>query len=119
MGGIDGLLGASFSTYERFLLRKAVGGDYLMDIDHALTDPGFFADHDPHPLWQQLRREDPIHWTEGRVRPFWSITRYDDIVAAFSEPNLFTSSRGVIVPSSPEMEEVTPETLGAGQMMIM
>ena len=90
-----------------------------MDIDHALTDPGFFADHDPHPLWQQLRREDPIHWTEGRVRPFWSVTRYDDIVAAFSEPNLFTSSRGVVVPSNREVEQETPEMMGAGQMMIM
>jgi cytochrome P450 len=90
-----------------------------MDIDRALTDPGFFADQDPHPLWRQLRREDPIHWTEGQVRPFWSITRYDDIVAAFSEPTLFTSTRGVIVPSSPAMEEMTPEMIGAGQMMIM
>ncbi len=90
-----------------------------MDIDQALTDPAFFADHDPHPLWQQLRREDPIHWTEGRVRPFWSITRYDDIVAAFSEPNLFTSSRGVVVPSSPELEREPSERMGAGQMMIM
>jgi cytochrome P450 len=50
-----------------------------MDIDRALTDPGFFVDNDPHPLWQQLRREDPVHWTEGLVRPFWSVTRYDDI----------------------------------------
>src|SRR5260370_25171306 len=90
-----------------------------MDIDRALTDPGFFVDQDPHLLWQQLRREDPIHWTEGGVRPFWSITRYDDIVAAFREPNLFTSTRGVVVPSSPEVEQVAPEMMGAGQMMIM
>ena len=90
-----------------------------MDIDRALTDPGFFVDNDPHPLWQQLRREDPIHWTAGLVRPFWSVTRYDDIVAAFSEPNLFSSMRGLIIPSSPEMEQLTPEMMGAGQMMIM
>ncbi|MGH7842295.1 MAG: cytochrome P450 [Candidatus Binataceae bacterium] len=90
-----------------------------MEIDRALTDPAFFADGDPHPLWQRLRREDPVHWTEGLVRPFWSITCYDDIVAAFSEPNLFTSTRGLIVPSSPEMEQLTPEMAGAGQSMIM
>jgi len=90
-----------------------------MNIDHALTDPGFFVDHDPHPLWQQLRREDPVHWTEGLVRPFWSVTRYDDIVAAFSEPNLFTSTRGLFVASSIEMEQFTPEMMGAGQAMIM
>jgi len=86
-----------------------------MDIDHALTDPGFFADHDPHPLWQQLRREDPVHWTEGLVRPFWSVTRPDDIVGVFSEPNLFTSERGLNLPSSPEMEHLTPEMMGAGR----
>ncbi len=75
--------------------------------------------NDPHPLWQQLRREDPVHWTQGLVRGFWSLTRYDDMVAVFSEPNLFTSTRGLIVPSSREMEQLTPETMGAGQMMIM
>jgi cytochrome P450 len=66
-----------------------------------------------------LRQEDPIHWTRGIVSPFWSVTRYDDIIAAFSEPNLFSSMRGLIVPSSPEMEALTPEMQGAGQMMIM
>ena len=91
-----------------------------MDIDRALTDPGFFVDNDPHPVWAQLRREDPVHWTAGLVRPFWSVTRYDDIVAAFAEPNLFSSQRGVLtIPSSREMEQITPEMMGAGKMMIM
>jgi cytochrome P450 len=88
-------------------------------IDRALTDPGFFVNNDPHPLWRQLRHEDPVHWTQGLVRPFWSVTRYEDMVAVFGQPNLFTSTRGLIVPSSPEMEQVTPEMMGAGEMMIM
>jgi cytochrome P450 len=89
------------------------------NIDHALTDPAFFVTNDPHPLWKRLRNEDPIHWTQGLVSPFWSITRYDDIVAVFCEPNLFTSMRGLLIPSSPEMEQLTPERMGAGEMMIM
>ena len=32
-------------------------------IDRALTDPGVFVNNDPHPLWKQLRHEDPVHWT--------------------------------------------------------
>jgi cytochrome P450 len=88
-------------------------------IDRALTEPGFFVNNDPHPLWRQLRHEDPVHWTQGLVRPFWSVTRYEDMVAVFGQPNLFTSTRGLIVPSSPEMEQVTPEMMGAGEMMIM
>jgi cytochrome P450 len=90
-----------------------------MNIDHALTDPAFFVANDPHPIWKRLRQEDPIHWTRGSVSPFWSVTRYDDIVRVFCEPNLFSSMRGLIVPSSPEMEELTPEMMGAGDMMIM
>src|SRR5215475_5093297 len=89
------------------------------DIDNALSDPGFFVDNDPHPLWRQLREEDPIHWTEGQGRPFWSITRYDDVVAVATQPSLFTSSQLISLPASEEMEQVTPEMFGSGQMMLM
>jgi cytochrome P450 len=88
-------------------------------IDEALSDPGFFVEHDPHPLWRQLREEDPIHWTEGLVRPFWSITRYDDIIAVVSEPALFSSAYLISLPSSLELEQLTPEMLGSGEMMLM
>src|SRR6266404_2544796 len=90
-----------------------------MDSHHAAVDKGSSRQPGLRRFWQRRRRPDPIHWTEGRVRPFWSITRYDHIVAAFSEPNLFTSSRGVVVPSSPELEREPSERMGAGQMMIM
>jgi cytochrome P450 len=89
------------------------------DIDEALSDPSFFVDHDPHPLWQQLRKEDPIHWTESLVRGFWSITRYNDIIAVISEPTVFSSAQLISLPSSPEMEQLTPEMLGSGEMMLM
>lgn len=89
------------------------------DIDEALSDPGFFVEHDPHPLWRQLRKEDPIHWTESLVKGFWSITRYDDIIAVVSEPAVFSSAQLISVPSSPEMEQLTPEMLGSGEMMLM
>jgi cytochrome P450 len=90
------------------------------EIDQSLTNPGFFVDHDPHPLWRQLRREDPVHWTEGLLsRGFWSVTRYDDIIEVFSDPALFTSTKTLVIPANREMESLTPEMMGAGQMMIM
>lgn len=88
-------------------------------IDKALSDPGFFVEHDPHPVWRQLRQEDPVHWTEGLVRPFWSVTRYDDIIAVVSEPGFFSSAYLISVPSAPELEQLTPEMLGSGEMMLM
>ena len=89
------------------------------DIDVALSDPGFFIDHDPHPLWKYLREIDPIHWTQGLGKPFWSITRYDDIISVVSEPKLYSSAYLIGLPSSPEMEQMTPEMLGSGEMMLM
>jgi cytochrome P450 len=90
------------------------------EIDRSLTDPGFFVDHDPHPLWRQLRREDPVHWTDGLLsHGFWSLTRYDDIIEVFSHPLLFTSTKTLVIPATREMEALTPEAMGAGQMMIM
>jgi len=88
-------------------------------IDAALSDPGFFVDHDAHPLWKELRENDPIHWTEGVGRPFWSITRYDDITSVVSVPTHFSSAYMIGLPSSPEMEQVTPQMLGSGEMMLM
>ncbi len=88
-------------------------------IDEGLSDPGFFVDHDPHPLWKALRETDPVHWTEGSGKPFWSVTRHNDIVAVVSEPTLYSSAYLIGLPSSPEMEQVTPEMLGSGEMMLM
>jgi cytochrome P450 len=89
------------------------------EIDEALNDPGFFVEHDPHPLWKKLRQEDPVHWTEGPVKGFWSVTRYEGIIAVVSEPSIFSAARLISLPSSPEMEELTPEMLGSGEMMLM
>jgi cytochrome P450 len=68
---------------------------------------------------QTWSHEDPIHWTEGSIRGFWSVTRCDDIIAVVSEPALFSSAYLISVPSSPELEELTPEMLGSGEMMLM
>jgi cytochrome P450 len=89
------------------------------DIDKALSDPGFFVDNDPHPLWRQLRAEDPVHWTEDLLKGFWSITRYDDVIAVTSAPSVFTSAQLISVPTTPELEQLTPEMLGSGEMMLM
>jgi cytochrome P450 len=91
----------------------------FQEIDKSLSDPGFFVEHDPHPLWHQLRKEDPVHWTEDLLKGFWSITRYEDIIAVVSEPATFTSAQLISVPTTPELEQITPEMLGSGEMMLM
>jgi len=91
------------------------------DLDHQLTDPGFFATGDSHALLRRLRAEDPVHWTEGALsRGFWSVTKYADVLAVAIDPRTFSSQRGgIVLPSSPEMEQITPQAMGCGESMIM
>lgn len=75
------------------------------DID--LTNPVFFADGDPHAIWRRLRREDPVHWTEGRLsRKFWSVTGHAEAKFMLMNDNrIFSVQRsGANLPMGPEFE---------------
>jgi cytochrome P450 len=91
-------------------------------MEFDLTDPECFARQDPHPVFNRLRAEDPIHWTTGgRIqRGFWSITRYEDALAVYRDPVTFSSQRySVGLPSNSEAEAMlSPEMRGCGQMLI-
>jgi cytochrome P450 len=52
-----------------------------------------YEQHSWKPLFEQLRAEDPVHYCpESIFGPYWSITRYDDIVAVEAKPEIFSSS---------------------------
>ncbi|HZY60817.1 MAG TPA: cytochrome P450 [Candidatus Binataceae bacterium] len=91
------------------------------ELDRQLTDPSFFATGDPHASLRRLRVEDPVHWTQGALsRGFWSVTRYADVMAVAIDPRTFSSERGgVTLPSSPQMEQISPQAMGCGESMIM
>ncbi len=86
--------------------------------DH-LTDPAFFAHHDPHPLWKRMRAEDPVHWATGNLsRGFWSITKYDDAVAVLRDAAAFSSeAMGMSMPTR-ELESFERSEMGCGAMII-
>jgi len=64
------------------------------------VDPAYYAKHGPpHASWTKLRRESPVHWCEpAGYRPFWAITRHEDICTISKQPDLFLSEPGVILP---------------------
>jgi cytochrome P450 len=52
---------------------------------------------------QRLREEDPVHWSPtGPTGGYWSITRFDDIVAIDSNHQAFSSDRDIVVGDQPE-----------------
>lgn len=59
---------------------------------------------DPYPAFAELRREEPVHWSEAIGS--WVLTRYDDVSLALSDPR-FSSDR-----ITPYMERAGADPLG-------
>ena len=49
--------------------------------------------------FERLRKEDPVHYyVDAEFGPFWSVTRYDDIVYVEKDPELFSSEPTIVLP---------------------
>jgi len=50
--------------------------------DNAIADHRTYGNVEAqHRLFAELRRDDPVHWTQpDGYRPFWTITKYADII---------------------------------------
>lgn len=65
----------------------------LSNID--LTDLDRWVDGVPYDWFARLRQEAPAFWQEEKEgRGFWSLTRYEDVVAATKDYETFSSARG-------------------------
>jgi cytochrome P450 len=61
----------------------------LIDV----SDPELFESYTYHPLFRRLRAEDPVHYFNSEeYGPFWSVTKYDDIVHVEKNHKIFSSA---------------------------
>ena len=62
-----------------------------------VSDPKLYEDDVWRPLFARLRREAPVHYCrQSRYGPFWSITRYQDIMAVELDHATYSSQLGGI-----------------------
>ncbi len=55
-------------------------------------DPDLFASNTHGPWFERLRAEDPVHWCrDSEFGPYWSVTKYDDIMAVDINHAIFSS----------------------------
>ena len=48
------------------------------------------------PVFERLRREDPVHFTpESEYGPYWSVTKWNDIMAVDTDHEAFSSAEGI------------------------
>ena len=70
----------------------------LDQIDVSLGDR--FVTNTFWPFFERLRKEAPVHYAAASAfGPFWSITRYDDIMAVDTNHEVFSSADGITLPS--------------------
>jgi cytochrome P450 len=52
-------------------------------------------------LWgyfERLRKEEPVHYcAESEFGPFWSVTRFEDIVTVEKDPATYSSARSIVI----------------------
>ncbi|HEY5106740.1 MAG TPA: cytochrome P450 [Caulobacteraceae bacterium] len=63
-----------------------------------------FRDDAHWPYFERLRAEDPVHWTpDSNYGAFWSITKYNDIMAVDTNHQVFSSAKGIGLPPKPSV----------------
>ena len=68
----------------------------LGKLDPSLAE--LFQSGAHHEVFRRLRREDPVHYTpESAFGPYWSITKFHDIMAVDSNHKVFSSARDIVI----------------------
>ena len=82
----------------------------LAEINPA--QPSLFESDAHWPYFERLRKEDPVHFTAGSAfGPYWSITKYNDIMAVDTNHQVFSSESslgGITIGGEPGGEGPLP-----------
>ncbi|WP_374345621.1 cytochrome P450 [Phenylobacterium sp.] len=90
----------SAATDLRSAAREAAYATPLETLDPA--QPGLFEADAMWPYFERLRREDPVHFTpQSEYGPYWSITKYNDIMAVDTNHQVFSSASGIGITEAP------------------
>jgi cytochrome P450 len=79
--------------------RQARAAAYALPIDAINpADPELFRSDTLWPYFARLREEAPVHRAvDPRYGPYWSVTRYDDIVAVDTDHQTFSAAPSIMI----------------------
>lgn len=64
--------------------------------DFDVSEPELFAHEALHPYFERMRREAPVHYCrDSHVGPYWSITKFNDIIEIEKSHKIFSSDVSV------------------------
>ena len=79
---------------------QAGADPYSVPLDQIdPSDPELFETDTLWGYFERLRKEEPVHYcAESEDGPFWSVTKYEDIVYVEKNPELFSSEPSIVIP---------------------
>ena len=69
----------------------------------SLDDPQLYAQGFPHPHFDLIRANGPVHWSAGN-NPFFAVVGYDTAVTVLKDPGIYSSGLGGISIDDPAPE---------------
>ena len=67
-----------------------------------VADPRLFEYDTWGPVFARLRKEDPVHYcADSAFGAYWSVTKFDDIVAVDSNPQVYSSEPTIVIGDPP------------------
>ena len=71
--------------------------------DLNVAQPELFEDHLQYTYFERMRKEAPVHYCrEGEFGPYWSITKYSDVLAVDTNHNVYSSEPNITLPDPAE-----------------
>lgn len=78
-----------------------------------ITDPAVYAEGIPHGVFRDMRETEPVALRMYEGRPFWAVTRYEDLVTVTRDAETYSSARGMS-----NLWDLTPEQMEARRSLI-
>ena len=91
-----------------------------VEVDAKLNDASFFAGTEYYQLFDRMRVEDPVHWTESPDRRgYWSIFKHEDLKIILNAPETYSSERQGVMPAVDDaMTEIAKDAMGVGENVL-
>ena len=80
-------------------MRQAGADPYSIPLEKIDVSDSELYETDSHwGYFERLRKEDPVHYcAESAFGPYWSVTKYVDVVHVEKTPEIYSSARSIVV----------------------
>lgn len=92
----------------------------ISELDSEIASHQLYADPERmHAVFDRLRREDPLHWTEAPGHPpFWAVSKHADVVEVGKHPDVFIAEPKTFLLDDEDLRVRIAETAATGGKLV-